>query len=301
MTGPHEAERATSVDEDDPVYDFDLDQFRRDGISWPVGRVDVDGLAEHFFEVQRHAQRRRGRDLHISPHLLSTELDALVRHPTILDRVEAVLGPDFVLWESDFARKPPGGGSHIPWHADGPYWNLSTDEVVSIWVAFTDVSVENAAMQVVPGTHLQAGLATLDYDGDPMAGYAEGIRTSSEGNAFNYDTVLSEAIDFERDAVSIELAPGEFSIHHVDLVHGGGANTSDRDRIGYAMRYISARTYCRTGVDSVMPMRGDVGSEHFVFEPRPTSSFDDAAWAAFEKAMAYPSGFGDRTIEAAEV
>jgi len=102
------------------MYDFDIGQYRRDGISWPIGRVDVAGLAEHFFEVQHHALARRGREVHISPHLLSTRLDALVRHPTILDQVEQILGPDFVLWESDFARKPPGGTSHVPWHADGP-------------------------------------------------------------------------------------------------------------------------------------------------------------------------------------
>ena len=281
------------------MYELDIEQYRRDGISWPAGRVDVDGLAEHFFEVQERALARRGRELHISPHLLSTRLDALVRDPIILDQVEKVLGPDFVLWESDFARKPPGGTSHSPWHADGPYWNLSTNEVASVWVAFTEATVANAAMKVVPRTHHNPELAKLDYDGDPMAGYVEGIRTSSEGNAFNYDTIIGDEIDPDRDAVSVELQPGEFSIHHVDLVHGGEPNRSKNERIGYAMRYISARTFCRTGVDSVMPMRGSVDHNDFVFEPRPTSSFSDEAWIAFETAMTYPSGFGDRTIEEA--
>lgn len=49
-----------------------------------------------------------------------------------------------------------------------------------------------------------------------------------------------------------------------------------------------------------MPMRGDVSDEHFVFEPRPQANFSEEAWEAFETAMTYPSGFGDRTIEAAE-
>jgi len=115
----------------------------------------------------------------------------------------------------------------------------------------------------------------------------------------NYDTLIDDEIDPDRDAVYVELQPGEFSIHHVDLVHGGGPNTSTNDRIGYAMRYISARTFCRTGPDSVMPMRGNVDHEQFVFEPRPSVSFSEQAWTAFETAMTYPSGFGDRTIEAA--
>ena len=277
---------------------LDLDAYQTEGIVWPLGPVDVEGLADHFFEFQREAIARRGRELHISPHLVSTRLDALVHDPQIADNVERILGPDFVLWESDFARKPPGGGSFIPWHADGPYWNLSTNEVVSVWVAFNDVTVENAAMKVVPRTHTRPDVARLDYDGDPMAGYQDGIRTSAEGNAFNYDTIVAADIDPDADAVDVELKQGEYSMHHVDLLHGGGPNTSDRERIGFAMRFISARTFCKTGVDSVLPIRGNVSSEHFVFETRPTVSFSADAWSAFETAMTYPSGFGDRLIAA---
>ena len=171
--------------------------------------------------------------------------------------------------------------------------------MVSVWVALTEATVANAAMRVVPRTHHNPELAKLDYDGDPMAGYIEGIRTSSKGNAFNYDTIIGDKIDPDSDALSVELQPGEFSIHHVDLVHGGEPNRSNEERIGYAMRYISARTFCRTGVDSVMAMRGSVAHEHFVFEPRPTTSFSEEAWTAFETAVTYPSGFGDRNIEEA--
>jgi hypothetical protein len=40
-------------------------------------------------------------------------------------------------------------------------------------------------------------------------------------------------------AVMMELAAGEFSLHHVGIVHGSGPNTSDEPRIGLAVRYIS--------------------------------------------------------------
>jgi len=281
------------------TYGLDVDEFWRQGVSWPVGRIDVHGLADHFFDVQRAAIERRGREVHISPHLISKRIDSLVHDPVILDEVEKLLGPDLVMWESDFARKPPGSTGWVPWHSDGPYWNLSTNEVVSVWVALTDVKVANAAMQVVPRTHLRPDIAKLDYEDDPMAGYGKGVRTSSNGNVFNYDTILADDVDPDRDAVAVELEPGEFSIHHVDLLHGGGPNTSEQDRIGFAMRYMSSRTYCRTGTDSVMKMRGNAPQEHFVFESRPETSFSDEAWAEFDTAMTYPSGFGDRTITAA--
>ena len=37
--------------------------------------------------------------------------------------------------------------------------------------------------------------------------------------------------------MSVELSPGEFSLHHVDLLHGGGPNESVIDRIGIAYCY----------------------------------------------------------------
>lgn len=277
---------------------LDVERYRREGACWPVGTVDVGGLEEHFFEIQRASMARRGRELHISPHLVSTRIDALANDPIILDPVEQVLGTDFVLWESDFARKAPGASGYIPWHADGPYWNLSTNEVVTAWVALTEVTEANAAMQVVPRSHLRPDAARLDYDGDPMSGYLNGVRTSSRGNVFAYDTVVADDIDPDRDAISVELAPGEFSLHHVDLLHGGGPNRSRTERIGIAFRYMSTRTHCRTGLDSVSPVRGSIENPMLVIEPRPTRSLSAAAWEAHDEAMQYPSGFGDRTMTA---
>jgi len=46
------------------MYDLDIEQYRWDGISWPVGRVDVEGLADHFFEVQEHALYAEIEELH---------------------------------------------------------------------------------------------------------------------------------------------------------------------------------------------------------------------------------------------
>ena len=38
------------------------------------------------------------------------------------------------------------------------------------------------------------------------------------------------------------MNPGEFSIHHVNTVHGSGVNESDHHRIGFAIRYVSSET-----------------------------------------------------------
>ena len=38
------------------------------------------------------------------------------------------------------------------------------------------------------------------------------------------------------------LKPGEYSIHHVNAVHGSGINKSENFRIGFAIRYVSSDT-----------------------------------------------------------
>ena len=55
-------------------------------------------------------------------HLLFTRLDALVRHPTILDPVEDLLGPDILCWGSSFLSKEARDPAFVSWHQDATYW-----------------------------------------------------------------------------------------------------------------------------------------------------------------------------------
>jgi len=278
---------------------MDATIYQRDGIVWPI-RAFVPSEAADFETryrtFQAKATRLRGRETHVKPHLLSTWLNSIVHNQIILDAVEMALGPDILLWESDFAIKEAGKGTWVPWHQDTPYWNLSTTEVVSVFLALTASTRDNGAMRVLPGSHKSGSLGRINFEGDPHNGYRTGHRTSSEGNIFAYDHVMNEEID-ESLVQDVELEPGEFSIHNIELLHGGGPNESDRDRIALVMRFISGRTRCRTpGRDSAMLMRGQCHSDHFDFEPRPESDFSAASLAALERAVSRPSGFGDRLI-----
>jgi ectoine hydroxylase-related dioxygenase (phytanoyl-CoA dioxygenase family) len=58
-----------------------------------------------------------------------------------------------------------------------------------------------------------------------------------EGNVFG-TRIKGDQFD-ESTAVDLELAPGEFHLHHAKEIHGSNANTSDRRRCGYTMRYMS--------------------------------------------------------------
>jgi ectoine hydroxylase-related dioxygenase (phytanoyl-CoA dioxygenase family) len=49
---------------------------------------------------------------------------------------------------------------------------------------------------------------------------------------------LQEGEYDEAQAVDLELAPGQVSLHDVFLLHGSEANTSDRPRRGMTLRFM---------------------------------------------------------------
>jgi len=273
--------------------------YKTQGIDWPIQAFDLDS-AKSFHQqhqaFQALSKKVRGKETHIKPHLVSTWLDGIVHNPIIGDAVEAALGPNFVLWTSDIANKEANKNSWIPWHQDTPYWNLSDTNVVSVWLALTESKITNGAMRVFPETHSKGSLGKINIDGDPHEAYKIGKRTSSQGNIFAYDHVMEEEVD-ESLALDVELEPGQFSLHNIQLLHGGGPNPSDQDRIGFVMRFVAADTYCNSGIDSVTHIRGNTQRGHFVFEQRPDADFSNAAIKVLGNALKYPSGFGDRKVQ----
>jgi len=76
-------------------------------------------------------------------------------------------------------------------------------------------------------------------------------------------------------AVTIELQPGEISLHHVLLVHGSAPNPSDTRRVGFVGRYIP--TYVKQTVGDhnyATLVRGTDTYRHFEPEPRPARDLD---------------------------
>src|SRR4029453_15391031 len=158
----------------------------------------------------------------IKPHLLFTWLAELVRHPSVLDAVEDVLGPDILCWNTSFFTKEARSPGFVSWHQDATYWGLSEPDVVTAWVAFTESTPANGNMRVIPGSH-RAPVPHVD--------------TFHPDNLLSRGQEIAVEVDESR-AVDIVLAPGEMSLHHVLMVHGSGANLSGDRRIGFAIRYI---------------------------------------------------------------
>ena len=237
-----------------------LARYRRDGFFFPVPVLSREQAADCRRRLEAVEATHAG-ELRHKPHLLFTWLSDLVRHPTILDAVEDVLGPNLLVWHASFFIKDGGDAKFVSWHQDATYWGLSEPDVVTAWLAFTDATLENGAMKKMPGSH---GTQVAHRD------------TLAPDNLLSRGQEIAVEVD-ERRGVDILLRAGEMSLHHVRMVHGSPPNRSGDRRIGLAIRYIPTHVKQLAGDDSAMLVRGVDTYHHFAPEQPPASDLSPDA------------------------
>jgi ectoine hydroxylase-related dioxygenase (phytanoyl-CoA dioxygenase family) len=114
-------------------------------------------------------------------------------------------------------------------------------------------------MEVIPGSHKLDQIPHRD--------------TFAKHNLLTRGQEIAVEVD-QSKAVRLDLEPGEISLHHVRLVHGSAANTSDDRRIGFAIRYIPTHLRQLFGDDSASLVRGEDRYGHFELEPGPKRDMD---------------------------
>ena len=254
-------------------------QYQREGAVWPIRALSSKAALNARSSLETHEQQTgkplQGNWRH-KTHLLFTWADEMAHHPAILDAVEDCIGPNILCWSSTFFIKEANSPGFVSWHQDSTYWGLDPDDVITAWVALTDVHESNGYMQVIPGSHKINQLPHLD--------------TFHKDNLLSRGQEISVEVDKSK-ARGIALAMGEISLHHIKLVHGSDANRSDDRRIGFAIRYIPTHVRQTKLRDSAQLARGIDEYGHFDWEPRPKADLDTNALAAHADAV-------DRQIKA---
>jgi non-haem Fe2+, alpha-ketoglutarate-dependent halogenase len=242
-------------------------QYAQDGYLSPIrvlSRAQAQGYRQRLQTLEASGRLPAG-GLRSKSHLLLTWVDEIVRHPNVLDAVERLIGPDILVWGTSFFIKEPRNQSFVAWHQDLTYWGLEPDTIATAWIALSASRSENGAMRVIPGTHT--------------------LKIIPHRDTFSPDSLLSRGQEINVDvdegkAVTLELEPGEMSLHHVKLIHGSRPNPSGERRIGLAIRYLPPHVRQTAGtVDSAMLVRGVDAFGHFRGEQRPLRDLSDAAIA----------------------
>jgi ectoine hydroxylase-related dioxygenase (phytanoyl-CoA dioxygenase family) len=250
-----------------------VDAFARNGYHFPVRALSGEQAADYRSKLEA-LEAALGTpvmktNFRNKPHLALAWADELIRHPRVLDTVEDILGPNLLVWSSSFFIKEARDPHYISWHQDSTYWGLSHPDVVTAWIALSPSILANGCMRVAAGTHLLDQLPHQD--------------TFAENNLLTRGQEVMVDVD-EKRVVNIELQPGEFSLHHVRIVHGSDPNPSDMRRIGFAIRYVPTYLKQTAGPrDSAMLVRGVDHYHHFEMEPRPQADMHPDALALHKR------------------
>src|SRR5579862_3090953 len=205
-------------------------QYADTGFYSPIGVLDDEEVQEFRDRFLDFYEKKKARLAAISAReqssLLSethTSLEWVYRlasHPHVLNAVEAILGPDLLIWGSRWFSKMPGDKTYVSWHQDGTYWGLKPPNVTTAWIALSASGPENGGLRVLPGSHLQGMLPQIE--------------TYARENALSRGQEIAVEVN-ESQAVDLVLQPGEMSLHHIGIVHGSKVNTSPQPRIGNAV------------------------------------------------------------------
>jgi non-haem Fe2+, alpha-ketoglutarate-dependent halogenase len=205
---------------------------------------------------------RERRAVYGLTHLMLPWVYQIASHPRVLDAVEGAIGPNILVWGSDWFVKFAGDPAFISWHQDGAYWGLNPPTVTTAWIALSPSKLESGCMQVMPATQKMQFPQRETYALD---------------NALSRGQEIALDVDESR-AVALTLDPGEMSLHHIGTAHGSKANASDYSRIGIAIRYIAPEVV-QNGAERqiVQLVRGRDEYGHFEIVAPPTDAVSAAA------------------------
>jgi phytanoyl-CoA hydroxylase len=145
---------------------------------------------------------------------------ALARDPRLLDVMQDLIGPDIKLFRDALMMKPPRHGSAKPYHQDSAYWSIDPPDLVSVWMALDDATLENGCMRVIPGSHTW-GILEHKHLQDYQVDEAE-LDTSGE--------------------VAVPLKAGGCLCFHSMLLHATAPNHSPYARRSMIVSAMSARS-----------------------------------------------------------
>lgn len=180
-------------------------------------------------------------------HLDVPYLGEHICRPEIVHRVRSILGWDVLCWRTEFFPKNPGD-SGTGWHQVETYaigetitgmleateHSPGSPMELTCWVAFTEATRENGCMKLIPGSHRQ-------WRYDERAPMRWNGRARDNGFfGYNYDDIkIDETWDPDQEQVDhVEMRPGEFIIFTARTIHGSNPNSSNRQRMGFAIRTV---------------------------------------------------------------
>lgn len=245
--------------------------YDRDGYVTGVPLLTPEAAARHRAYLEALEAKEGGLHYKAKLHTVMTSPLEMATDPRVLDVVEALIGPDILLYDVTYIIKEPQTAAHVSWHQDLTFWGLDDDAQVSMWLALSPATERSGCMRMIPGSHKQGVFEHETHDDpDNVLLQSQTIRGIDEGKA-----------------VLCPLNPGEASFHHGWVLHASMPNASDDRRIGLNVQYLAPHVrQTKHDLDSAMLVRGEDRFGHFRTDTPARTDFEPEAverWHALDR------------------
>ncbi len=211
------------------------------------GKINLDHLSPVFqwTSDKEKMDRLASARIHM-PHRHNETAEWGMLHPSILDVLEALIGPDVSALQSMMFFNPPGKGGQ-GWHQDSYYIQTQPDSLIGVWIALDRADKENGCLWVAPGSHHEPIYPPVEKGGFVHADerHIEGLFPAKEASNMD-DTAnqLSEVALKYGAPIPVELEAGDVLFFHSHLLHRSYRNeTTNRMRRAYVCHYCNARSW----------------------------------------------------------
>jgi len=158
-------------------------------------------------------------------HTHSPFFHDLMARPPLPDIMRAIFAPGEVVAEGVlYFGKPARDGSVTPMHQDNAFQCFNPPApALTATIAIDESTTDNGALTVQRGSHK---LGLLPHRQSGVQGFSR---------------CLIEPVDPARySIVQLCMKPGDLALHHINTIHGSGANTTDRSRRQLGVGYCSS-------------------------------------------------------------
>ncbi len=137
------------------------------------------------------------------PHKISPLMKRYLAHPSMVEALTQIIGPDVKCMQSMLFIKAAGKPGQA-WHQDEDFIPTRDRSLVGGWIALDDATVENGCLWVIPGSHRPGILWPMHQQDDPR------FDCTDESHEFPY---------LDGDAIPVEVKAGSIVFFNGYLLH----------------------------------------------------------------------------------
>jgi phytanoyl-CoA hydroxylase len=157
-------------------------------------------------------------------HDLDPVFDRFSRSPEVKELATALGFKDSLLLQSMYIFKQPNIGGEVTCHQDSTFLYTEPIDIVGLWFALEDATIENGCLWAIPGGH-RHGLKS------------RWVRSRNGGMEFE---IYDEEPWPENELVPLEVKKGSLILLHGLLPHRSFENRSPHSRHAYTLHLIPA-------------------------------------------------------------